>query len=271
MPKFSANLGFLWPDRPLLERIDAAADAGFEAIELHWPYDTDPADVRKLCKARELTLLGINTYAGDTTKGEFGLGALPGREVDFQQAVDQSIAWCRASGAQAIHAVAGVIPFDEAHARDTFIGNLIRAADKAAAHDVTLLLEPINQRDKPGYFYSNLSQAEVILDAVDRPNLRLMFDVYHVGVTEGDVLTRLRHHMPRIGHVQIAAVPSRAEPDEGELRYEAIFETLDSLGYTGWIGCEYKPRNDTDAGLKWLAKLGVSLRRTGNGAFPVSS
>jgi len=259
MPKFSANLGFLWPDRPLLERIDAAADAGFKAIELHWPYDTDPAEVRHLCTARNLTLLGINTYAGDTARGEFGLGALPGREADFQRAVTQSIEWCRASGAQAIHAVAGIMPFDATQACDTFTNNLKRAADDAAAHGLTLLLEPINQRDKPGYFYSFLQQAAEILDRVDKPNVRLMFDAYHVGVTEGDVLTKLEHYLPRIGHVQIAAVPSRAEPDEGELRYEAIFEKIDSLGYTGWVGCEYRPRTDTDQGLAWLDKLGVKL------------
>ncbi|PLC51334.1 isomerase [Pollutimonas subterranea] len=258
MPKFSANLGFLWPERPLLERIDAAARAGFKAIELHWPYDTDATEVRTLCAARGLTLLGINTYAGDTEKGEFGLGALPGRETDFQQAVEQSIDWCRASGAQAIHAVAGLIPF-ESQARDTFTRNIKAAADKAAAHGLTLLLEPINQRDKPGYFYSTLAQANTILEHVDKPNVRIMFDAYHVGVTEGDVLMKLEQYLPLIGHVQIAAVPSRAEPDEGELRYEAIFEKLDTLGYKGWVGCEYKPRADTDSGLIWFDKLGASL------------
>lgn len=257
MPKFSANLGFLWPDRPLLKRIEAAANAGFRAIELHWPYDTDAAEVRDLCARLDLTLLGINTYAGDAAKGEFGLGALPGRETDFQNAVDQSIAWCLGSGAQAIHAVAGTIPFDFPAACDTFTDNLKLAADKAATHGLTLLLEPINQRDKPGYFYSYLGQADTILDRVDKPNVQLMFDAYHVGVTEGDVLTKLARYLPRIGHVQIAAVPSRAEPDEGELRYEAIFEQLDTLGYTGWVGCEYKPRTDTDSGLAWLTKLGV--------------
>lgn len=259
MPKFSANLGFLWPDRALSERIEAAAKAGFKAIELHWPYDTDAMEVRELCAALHLTLLGINTHAGDTAKGEFGLGALPGREADFQRAVDQSIAWCRASGAQAVHAMAGVASFESQAACDTFAANLKLAADKAAAHDLMLLLEPINQRDKPGYFYSTLAQADTILERVDKPNVRIMFDAYHVGVTEGDVLTKLAHYFARIGHVQIAAVPSRAEPDEGELRYEAIFDKLDMLGYKGWVGCEYKPRGDTDSGLAWVSRLGTSL------------
>ncbi|MEI2417959.1 TIM barrel protein [Orrella sp. JC864] len=260
MPRFSANLGFLWPELSLPERIQAAARAGFQAIELHWPYDTPPEQVRQLCESLGLTLLGINTDPGDTARGEFGLGALPGRQAQFQAAVDQSIAWARASGASAIHAMAGVVPpAQREQAGAVFADNLRQAADKAAAYGLTLLLEPINPRDKPGYFYSTLAEAETVLQAVGRDNVRIMFDAYHVGVTEGDVLTRLARHLPRVGHVQIAAVPTRAEPDEGELRYEALFEALDKLGYAGWVGCEYKPRGDTDAGLAWLDKLGVKL------------
>jgi hydroxypyruvate isomerase len=260
MPKFSANLGFLWTDRALPERIKAAAKAGFQAIELHWPYDTPASEVRDLCAELNLVLLGVNTSKGDAAKGEFGLGALPGREIEFQQAVDQAIAWSAAAGACAIHAMAGIVPGgSHAAASATFVKNLKTAADKAAGHGLTLLLEPINQRDAPGYFYSTQAQAGAILDQVDKPNARIMFDAYHVAVAEGDVLTRLAHYFPRIGHVQIAAVPSRAEPDEGELRYEAIFEKLDELGYDGWVGCEYKPRADTDDGLAWTGKLGVRL------------
>lgn len=266
MPKFSANLGFLWPDRPLPERIKAAARAGFKAIELHWPYDTDAAEVRGLCAELGLTLLGVNTSKGDAAKGESGLGALPGREAEFQQTVDQAIDWSIASGARAIHAMAGIVPAGAPAAgapaaapADTFVRNLKLAADKAAAHGLTLLLEPLNPRDAPGYFYSTLAQADAVLERVGKPNVRIMFDAYHVGVTEGDVLTRLARYLPRIGHVQIAAVPSRAEPDEGELRYEALFEKLDELGYEGWVGCEYKPRADTDDGLAWTRKLGVRL------------
>lgn len=260
MPRFSANLGFLWPDRPLLARIDAAAQAGFKAIELHWPYDVPALDVKASCERHGMTLLGLNTAIGDATKGEFGLGALAGRENDFQATVDQSIAYCLASGATAIHAMAGVVPVeDHAAAADVFVGNLRQAADKAAAHGLTLLLEPINQRDKPGYLYSSIARGAEIIARTGKNNIKLMFDVYHVGVSEGDVLTKLRQYLPVIGHVQIAAVPSRAEPDEGEIAYPAIFKALDDLGYDGWIGCEYKPRQATDAGLSWIQTLGVKL------------
>ncbi|VFR43386.1 Hydroxypyruvate isomerase [plant metagenome] len=260
MPRFSANLSFLWPDLPLPARIEAAARAGFKAIELHWPYDTPADEVRARCEQLGLTLLGVNTVVGDGGRGEFGLGALPGREADFQAAIDQAIAWSVAAGGQSIHAMAGIVPpGSRPLATDTFVRNLGLAADKAAEHGLTLLLEPINPRDKPGYFYSRVAEADTIIDYVGKDNVRLMFDAYHVGVTEGDVLTRLARHLPRIGHVQIAAVPSRAEPDEGELRYEILFEQLDALGYAGWVGCEYKPRGDTDAGLAWVGKMGLSL------------
>lgn len=258
MPRFSANLGFLWPDRPLLQRVEAAARAGFRAIELHWPYDVPAVEMKEACRRHGLTLLGLNTVVGDAAEGDFGLGAVPGREAEFQAAVAQSIAYCRGSGATAIHCMAGAVPEDQrAEGRETFLRNLETAA--AEADGLTLLLEPINPRDKPGYFYSRVGEAIELIEELGKPNVRLMFDVYHVGVTEGDVLTRLERCLPLIGHVQIAAVPSRAEPDEGEIAYPAIFAALDRIGYDGWVGCEYKPRGDTDAGLDWVGRLGASL------------
>jgi hydroxypyruvate isomerase len=258
MLKFSANLGFLWPDRPLLERIDAAAAAGFKAIELHWPYATPAGEVRQRCADRGVILLGINTPLGNTEKGDFGLGALAGREAEFRDTFTQSADYARAAGASSVHVMAGVVaPGHKARAKEVFIENLAFAAK--AAPDLTLLLEPINQRDKPGYFYSTLSEAADIIREVGAPKLKIMFDVYHVGVSEGDVTKRLERHLPDIGHVQIAAVPSRAEPDEGEIAYGAIFAALEKLGYAGWTGCEYKPRAGTDEGLAWVKALGVSL------------
>jgi hydroxypyruvate isomerase len=256
MARFSANLGFLWPDRPLLDRIAAAATAGFRAVELHWPYDVPPAAVREACAAHDVRLLALNTAAGGP--GDFGLAALPGREEEFETSLDQALAYARLAGAGSVHVMAGVSPpTQKPRARAVLARNLALAA--ARAPDLTLLLEPINQRDKPGYFYSTLAEAQSLIDEIDAPNLKLMFDVYHVGVTEGDILTRLERHLPRIGHVQIAAVPSRAEPDEGEIHYPAIFAALDRLGYPGWIGCEYRPRDGTDAGLRWVNNLGVTL------------
>jgi hydroxypyruvate isomerase len=253
MARFSANLGFLWSTLPLLERIERAAASGFKAIELQWPYDTPAQDVKAAVARLKLTLLAVNTPMGDTSIGESGLAALPGREADFQQAFNQSLQWCIGSGAPAIHVMPGILkPGTEVQARETMIRNLQWAADQAAPHGVTLLLEAINQRDKPGYFYSKQADSNSIREACGRSNVKLMFDVYHVGCAEGDILTKLAQYMPHIGHIQIAAVPTRAEPDEGEVNYPNVLKRVDELGYAGWIGCEYRPRGAVEAGLGWL-------------------
>ncbi|MCX7223110.1 MAG: TIM barrel protein [Burkholderiales bacterium] len=253
MVRFSANLGFLWSQLPLLERIERAAKNGFKAIELQWPYDTPAQDVRAAVKRLNLTLLAVNTPVGDASIGESGLGALPGREADFKKAFDQSVQWCVGSGAPAIHVMPGLASAQmEPEARKTFIANLQWAADVAAPHGITLLLEAINQRDKPGYFYSRQADSNAIREACGRSNIKLMFDVYHVGCAEGDILTKLAQYMPHIGHIQIAAVPTRNEPDEGEVNYPNVLKRVDELGYTGWNGSEYRPRGEVEAGLGWL-------------------
>lgn len=260
MPRFSANLGLLWPDRPLPQRIEAAARAGFRAVEMHFPYEVPPAEVAAAARRNELQLLGINTSAGHFQRGERGLGAVPGRERDFQVAVDQSIAYCIACGASAIHVMAGnVNATDRPRARAVFAENLRAAAPKAATHGLRLLLEPLNPRDNPGYFYSTVAEAAALIEELSLPNIKLQFDVYHVAISEGDVLTKLKRYMPIMGNIQIAAVPSRAEPDEGEIAYPAIFAAVDALGYDGWVGCEYRPRGDTNEGLRWTRALGVTL------------
>jgi 2-dehydrotetronate isomerase len=259
LPRFSANLGLLWADRPLLQRIEAAALAGFRAIEMHWPYDVPAAEVAAVAKRHRLTILGINTAPGDFARGERGLGAVPGREHDLQTAVRQSIDYCIDCGASAIHVMAGnVAAADRQRARAVFADNLRAAAAAAAAHNLTLLLEPLNPRDNPGYFYSAVAEAVSLIEELALPNIKLQFDVYHVAISEGDVLTKLRRYMPVIGNVQIAAVPTRAEPDEGEIAYSAILAAVDTLGYKGWVGCEYRPRGDTDEGLKWMTALGAA-------------
>jgi hydroxypyruvate isomerase len=253
LSRLSANLGFLWPDRPLLARIEAAADAGFDAVEMHWPFDTPPATVAEICAARGLVLLGVNTPPGDRP-GDFGLAALPGREGEFAEGFARTLDWARQAGASMIHVMAGVTP-DEPATEAVLVANLRRAADLAGAFGITLLLEAINPRDRPGYFYSRVERAAGIIALADRPYLALMFDVYHVGVGQGDVLRRLERFLPLIGHVQIAAVPSRAEPDEGEIDHAEVLRHLDRLGYAGRVGCEYRPRGDTDAGLVWRNRL----------------
>jgi len=256
--RFSANLGFLWPDRPLLQRIEAAARAGFRAVEMHWPYDVPARQVAEAARGSDLTLLGINTAPGRADAGERGLGAVPGRERDFQATVDQSIEYCVLSGATAVHAMAGnVSAADRANGRAAFAENLRVAAAKAAKHRLTLLLEPLNIHDNPGYFYSTLAEAVSLIEELTLPNVKLQFDVYHVARGEGDVLTKLEKYRRHIGNVQIAGVPARTEPDEGEIAYPVIFAALDRLSYEGWIGCEYRPRADTDQGLIWMKRMGV--------------
>lgn len=265
MPRFSANLGFLWPDRPLLDRIDAAAAAGFRAVELHWPYDVPAAAVRARCEAHGLALLGVNTSRG--REGEFGLGALPGREAEFQAAVDEAVAWCAEAGGSAVHCMAGVTgDADPEAARATFVANLSEASRKAEPHGLTLLLEPINPVDAPGYFYSTVDEGAAVIEAVGLGNLRLMFDCYHVGMVGQDVVATLRRYLPLVGHIQFASVPGRAEPDAGDLDYGSVFRAVDALGYAGWVGAEYRPRGATDAGLGWMtageAPAAVSLMIT---------
>lgn len=257
MLRFSANLGFLWPDRPLLERVEAAARAGFPAIEMHWPYEIPAEEMRRTCQESGVKALSINTVRGPRPD-DMGLAAQPGRQSEFVEIFDQAVDYARAIGAGNVHVMAGTV--DEKtgdEARRVLIDNLAAASRKAP--DLTLLLEALNPRDAPGYFYSTVGEAADIIDAVGAPNLRLMFDAYHVGSGEGDILVKLSRHLPIIGHVQIAAVPSRAEPNEGEIAYPAVFAKLEDIGYSGWIGCEYKPRAGTDEGLEWMKQFGVGL------------
>jgi 2-dehydrotetronate isomerase len=254
----SANLGLLWADRPLLARIDAARRAGFRAVEMHWPYEVPAAELAQAARRNDITLLGINTAPGNLAAREWGFGAVPGRERDFQATVDQAIDYCRSSGATAIHMMAGsVAPADRALGRATFAANLRIASAKAAPHGLRLLLEPLNPHDNPGYFYSTLFEAVSLIEELGLPNIQLQFDVYHVARSEGDVLTRLEKYRHHIGNVQIAGVPARAEPDEGEIAYPAIFAALRRLKYDGWVGCEYRPRGDTDEGLVWMQRMGL--------------
>ncbi len=252
MLRFSANLGFLWSHLPLLERIKRAAASQFTAIELHWPYDTSPTEVRDACQRNGLKLLAANAPIGNGAVGESGLAALPGREADFKESFESSLVWCQQAGAQAIHVLPGIVPLEQRDlATKTLVNNLQWAADLAARCNFTILLEAINQRDKPGYFYSTQAASNAIREKCERDNIKLMFDVYHVGVAEGDILNKLEYYLPHIGHIQIAAVPSRAEPDEGEVDYAVVLHRIESLGYQGWIGCEYKPRSSVEAGLAW--------------------
>lgn len=249
--RFSANLGFLWADRPLPDAIRAARAAGFDAVECHWPYDCPPAAVRAALDETGLPMLGLNTVRGDVAAGENGLAALPGREAEARAAIDAAVAYGAAIGAGAVHVMAGRASGEAAEA--TLAANLGHACARAAAAGMTVLIEPLNPYDAPGYFLKDTRQAEAVIAAVGAPNLRIMFDCYHVQIIEGDVSRRLAALLPLVGHIQIAAVPDRGPPDHGELDYRHVLRHIRALGWQAPVGAEYRPGPDTDASLGWLA------------------
>jgi hydroxypyruvate isomerase len=259
MPRFAANLAYLFTERPFMERFAAAAAAGFPAVELQFPYDVAPSAVKAELDRHGLTMLGINTPPGRREAGEFGLAAIARREADFAVHFRQALDYVVAIGGRQIHCLAGKVGPDQRPAAEkVFMGNLARAADAAAEHNITLLIEPINSRDRPDYFVSRAEHAADVIDKVARENVRIQFDFYHAQIMGGDLLRRFERFLPLTGHVQIAAVPTRHEPDEGEVSYPAIFVALDQLGYRGFIACEYNPRAKTEDGLAWMRPFAAS-------------
>lgn len=257
MPRFAANLGYLFTERPLLERVAAAAAAGFKAIELQFPYDVPPAAMKAAIEKNNLTILGLNTPPGDR-EGEFGLAAVPGREKDWQILFARALDYAAAIGAGAVHCLAGKVAPDQRPAADrVYINNLAQAAGLAAEKSVTLLIEPINGRDRPNYFLNHVEHAADVIAKAGKPNIRMQFDFYHAQIVGGDLIYRLEKYLPVIGHLQCAAVPVRHEPDGGEINFPAVFEAVDRLGYGGWIGAEYRPRGRTEDGLGWAKNYGV--------------
>ncbi len=253
MTKFSANLGFLWADRSLPDAIRAAHAAGFDAVECHWPYATPTEHVNAALSETGLRMLGLNTSRGDTAAGENGLSALADRQSDARRAIDEAVAYAAATHTPNIHVMAGFASGPIAH--DTFVENLRYATEQAAAHTITILIEPLNQHDAPGYFLQTTDQAAAIIKEVGAPNLKLMFDCYHVGRTEGDITTRIRTLLPHIGHIQFASVPDRGAPDQGELNYAHIFAEIAAMGYSAPLGAEYKPNGPIEKTLGWMQTL----------------
>ena len=248
--RFSANLGYLWADRPLPDAIRAAKAAGFDAVECHWPYDIPAAETRAALAETGLPMLGLNTRRGKP--GDGGLLALPGRDAEARAAIDEAIAYAVATGTSAIHLMAGTATGPEAH--ETFLDNL-RYAHAQAPEGISLLIEPLNRHDAPGYFLQTTDQAAGIIEILALPRLKLMFDCYHVGRTEGDVTTRFKALLPIIGHVQFASVPDRGAPDRGELAYAHIFAEIARTGWTRPLGAEYRPGGPTEASLGWMRTL----------------
>ena len=253
MTRFSANLGFLWNDLPLPDAIHAAASAGFDAVECHWPYDVPAVDVATALAETGLPMLGLNTRRGDLDAGENGVAALPNREHDARAFIDEAITYAIAINAANIHVMAGFAAGQAAH--DSFIGNLDYACTAAALHGITILIEPLNHYDAPGYFLNGTAQAKAIIDEVGASNLKLMFDCYHIQRLEGNLTNKLSDLLPIIGHIQFASVPDRGAPDQGEIYYPHIYAHLAAMGYTAPLGAEYKPDGDTDSSLGWLGKV----------------
>lgn len=251
--KFSANLGFLWNTIPLPDAIHAAKAAGFDAIECHWPYDTPPEDVLAALNDTGLEMLGLNTSRGNPGSGDNGLSALAERTSEARTAIDQALTYAIAIKAQSIHVMAGFATGPAAHG--TFVDNLQYACDLAAPHGITILIEPLNRHDAPGYFLTTTDQAAAIIAEVGADNLRLMFDCYHVQRMEGDVSYRLQDLRPIIGHIQFASVPTRGAPDQGELDYVHVFDVIEAMGWSVPLGAEYKPVGATEASLGWMRTL----------------
>jgi hydroxypyruvate isomerase len=248
--KFSANLGFLWTDRPLPQAIHAAKAAGFDAVECHWPYDTPATEVKAALDETGLPMLSLNTVRGKP--GESGLCALPDRETEARAAIDQAVAYAKAIHAQAVHVMAGVVQGPKAEA--TFLANL-RYAREQCPEQIMLLIEPLNRHDAPGYFLQTTDQAADLIATLDLPGVKMMFDCYHVGRTEGDIVTRFQSLMPIIGHIQFASVPDRGPPDQGEINYGFVFEQVAAMGWSHPLGAEYRPIGDTDDSLGWLRRV----------------
>jgi hydroxypyruvate isomerase len=256
MPRFSANLGHLFPELPLIERIGAAAKVGFKAIELQNPYDLPPSAVKAEIEKHGLTMLNLNTPPG--REGEPGLAAVAGREAEFWTLFTQALDYIVAIGGNSLHVLSGVVPPHERPAAEkVIVANLTRACAAAAAKNIFLMLEPLNQRDRPDYFVSRIEHIADIIAKVGKPNLKIMYDFYHVQVMQGDVLKRMERHLPLIGHVQFAGPPSRLPPHKGELNFPVIFDAIDDMGWQGWVGAEYGPGGPTVDSLVWGKPYGI--------------
>jgi hydroxypyruvate isomerase len=259
MPKFAANLSFIFQEVDFLDRFAAAAECGFKAVEYLGAYDHPPETVAAQLQKHGLAQALFNMPPGDWAAGERGMAALPGREDEFRAGVDKALTYAKATNCRLLHAMAGLWPDgrDRAEAERTYIANLRYAAERLAPEGITVIIEPINNRDIPGYFLNTTTQAMAVIERVGHPNLQLQLDLYHVQIMEGDLAHHIRALAGRYPHIQIAGNPGRNEPDVGEINYPYLFDLLDEIGYSGWIGCEYRPKADTRAGLGWAARYGI--------------
>jgi 2-dehydrotetronate isomerase len=271
MPRFAANLSLMYPEVPFLDRFEAAAQDGFKAVEFLFPYAWEPEELAQRLAANGLQQVLLNAPPGGADRaamatawdrGERGTACLPGREAEFRSGVQEALIYAQALQCPRIHVMAGLVPPDASPDAllATYAANLRWAAQQAAKVGCEVLIEPINPRDMPGYYLQRQDRAHAVVQAVGESALKVQMDLYHCQVVEGDVASKLRHYLPTgaVAHIQIAGVPARQEPDSGELHYPYLLDLIDSLGYTGWVACEYRPRlgvqpGATRAGLGWMA------------------
>jgi len=252
VPRFAANLSTLFTELPFLDRFAAASDAGFEAVEFQYPYDYRAHQIKDRLDAHGLSCVLFNSPPGDWAAGDRGTACVAGREAEHREGVKKALWYANLLDCPTVHVMAGVGDARDADARARYVEHLRYAAGAAAEQQTLIVIEALNPHDMPGYFLSSVRQALVLLDEIGHPNVRLQLDLYHAQRTDGDI-TRLVERVARLlGHVQIASVPERHEPDRGELAYPWVLRALDRAGYAGWVGCEYYPAGDTVAGLGWL-------------------
>jgi hydroxypyruvate isomerase len=257
MPRFAANLTLMFNEVPFLARFDAAARAGFRAVEFVSPYEHPAEEVARAARDAGVEVVLFNLPAGDWAKGDRGTACDPTRAAEHREGVERGLAYAEALRCPRLHDMAGIRPpgVPEAALRETYLASLRLAGAATAQHGLTLLVEGINTRDMPGYYLSTSRQAFELIDAAGVANLYYQYDVYHMQIMEGDLAATLERRLPRIGHVQIADPPARNEPGTGEVNFRFLLRHLDRLGYAGWIGCEYRPRAGTLAGLGWMEEF----------------
>jgi hydroxypyruvate isomerase len=259
MPRFAANLSMMYPEFELRERFVAAHNDGFAAVEFLQPYGESITDLASWLGDNALELILVNTPMGDVRNGDRGLAGLPDRESEFRAAFELSLSYAVELNIPMIHVMAGVVPegVPRQACAEVLVKNLQQAAAEADRHNIRLMLEPLSNVDVPGYLYSRADEARVLIDSIDRSNVQLQYDFYHLQVTAGNLAAGLQAHFDVIGHIQFSSVPGRHEPQYGEVNLPFLFNLLDEIGYTGWVGCEYRPKASTAAGLTWALPYGL--------------
>lgn len=259
MPRFAANLTWMFNEHAFTDRFQAAADAGFEAVEIQLPYEHSPETLAKRREAAGVVQIMFNAPPGDMKAGEYGIAGLPGRESEFRASMDQALEYAQALECRLVHVLAGIVPdgTSEAHCFETYIENIGWAADHCSGAGIGLLLEPINAVERAGYLVTLTTQAREAVDRLKRDNVGIQYDFHNAQLMEGRLTRTLQANVEKIRHMQVAGLPDRTPPDEGEMNFPYLFDLVDRLGYEGWIGCEYRPRGGTLESLGWAKTYGI--------------